>query len=473
MIGYYSAAAVRDAEEATGDLLTGGVLMGRAAAGVAHTALTELAARCGGVYARRVGLVVGAGNNGGDALYAGARLAARGVGVDAVLLVPEAAHPAGLAALRKAGGRIVDVLDPDTDLVIDAVVGLGGQGPLRPAAAAAFAAVAGIPVLAVDLPSGIDPDTGVVHDPAVRADVSVTFGAPRLAHLLAAPECGRVDVVDIGLDLPLPELATLTDADVDRLWPRPGPHDDKYTQGVTGIVAGSATYPGAAVLCTAGSVAATSGMTRFVGPAAPQVLAHRPEVVAVTEFADVGTVQAWVVGPGLGADERAHRLVEEVLATDVPVLVDADGLTILAQRPELLADRGAPTLLTPHAGEFARLAGADPGPDRLGAVRELAARLGATVLLKGRVTLVAEPGGIVLGNDAGGSWAATAGAGDVLSGMAGALLAACCSPVLAGAAAARVHARAALLAAGPGVPIGASDLVAAVPAALGRLAEGR
>ncbi|GAC56610.1 hypothetical protein GOHSU_11_00005, partial [Gordonia hirsuta DSM 44140 = NBRC 16056] len=318
-------------------------------------------------------------------------------------------------------------------------------GPLRPEAAAAFDAVAGVPILAVDLPSGVDPDTGVVHEPSVQAAVSVTFGRPRLAHLLAAPVCGRVEVIDLGLTLPPPTVASLTDAQVGQVWPVPGPGDDKYTQGVVGIVAGSARYPGAAVLSTGGAVAATSGMTRFVGAAAGPVLEQRPEVVAVSEFAEAGTVQAWVVGPGSGTDARAEHLLAQVLERPVPVLVDADALTVLAARPHLLTGRTAPTLLTPHAGEFARLAGRPIGDDRLGAVRDLAARLGGTVLLKGRVTLVADPDGQVLGNDAGSSWAATAGAGDVLSGMAGALLAAGLPPLLAGAAAARAHAVAAAL----------------------------
>ncbi|MCK0439917.1 NAD(P)H-hydrate dehydratase [Gordonia alkaliphila] len=463
---YCTADEVRAAEAATGDLLTGGTLMARAAHGVAQAVLTELRGT-GGCYGRSVGLVIGAGNNGGDALYAGAELRRRGVAVTAVLLAPDQTHEGGLAALRRAGGRIVASLPAGLDAVVDGVVGIGGRGPLRPAATAVFAALdPSTTVVAVDLPSGVDADTGVIHSPAVRADVTVTFGVLRRAHLLAAEQCGRVTVIDIGLGAAGDgSVAALTDADVAAAWPVPGPHDDKYTQGVVGIVAGSQQYPGAAVLCTGGAVAATSGMTRFVGTAAPQVVAHRPEVVAVEKFDDAGRVQAWVVGPGLGVDEKAEATVERVVAADVPVLVDADGLTVLARRPDLLSGRTAPTLLTPHAGEFARLAGAPVGSDRLTATRELAAQLGATVLLKGRITLVADPAGQVYGNDAGSSWAATAGAGDVLSGIAGALLAAGRSPLVAGAAAARVHARAAQTAA-RGVPIGASDLLGAVPTAL-------
>lgn len=472
---YLTADEVRAAEQATGDLLTDGTLMRRASAGVAHVAVTELRRRRGAVYGARVGLVIGAGDNGGDALFAGAALARRGVGCHVVLLAPDKAHTNGLNAFRRSGGRVAEVLPAGLDLVIDGVVGIGGRGPLRPAAAAVFAGVTA-PVLAVDLPSGVDADTGVVHDPAVRADLTVTFGVRRNAHLLAAPQCGRVFLVDIGLGGVIgrqggPFLSSLTDAEVGELWPVPGPHDDKYTQGVVGIIAGSDRYPGAAILCTGAAVAATSGMTRYVGSAHAEVVSHHPEVVAVPELAAAGKVQAWVIGPGAGTDDQAAELLREVLATDLPVLVDADGLTVLARHPEMVTDRDAPTLLTPHAGEFARLADADVGVDRLGAVAGLARRLGVTVLLKGRVTLVADPHGQVLGNDAGSSWAATAGAGDVLSGIAGSLLAAGFEPALAGAAAARVHARASSTAS-DGAPIGASDLLAAVPDSIRGLRAG-
>ncbi|AZG44953.1 NAD(P)H-hydrate dehydratase [Gordonia insulae] len=476
-IRYLDAEAVRQAEAATGDLLTGGTLMRRASAGVAAVILRELR-RTGGCYGRRVGIVVGAGDNGGDALHAGAVLARRGVACTAVLLAPEKAHQGGLAAYRNAGGRIDDALPEGLDLVIDGVVGIGGRGPLRQGAAAVFArltpAESGGPlIVSVDLPSGVDADTGVVHDPAVRASITVTFGVPRNAHLLAAPACGRVEVVDIGISADAvtsnadaaPRLSSLTDAEVARCWPVPSPSDDKYSQGVVGVIAGSARYPGAAILATGAAVTATSGMTRYVGTAADEVVSHYPEVVAARTLDDVGRVQAWVVGPGAGTDDDALTVLRALLGTDLPVLVDADGLTVVAEHPELVVGRTAPTLLTPHAGEFARLAGAEVGADRLQAVADLATRWRVTVLLKGRITLVADPTGAVLGNDAGGSWAATAGAGDVLSGIAGALLAAGLPPQLAGAAAARVHAHAADLAS-RGAPIGASNLLGAVRPAI-------
>ncbi|MBM7277458.1 NAD(P)H-hydrate dehydratase [Gordonia rubripertincta] len=464
---YLTADEVRDAERASGDLLANGTLMRRAAHGVAQAVVGELN-RIGGCYGRSVGVVVGAGDNGGDALFAAAELARRGVAAHAVLLAPDKAHPAGLRAFRAAGGRVGDALPAGLDAVIDGVVGIGGRGPLRPAAAAVFDRIdAETIVVAVDLPSGVDADTGEVHTPSVRADATVTFGFPRRAHLLAASRCGRVIVVDIGIGDPVEpdarQLISYADAEID--WPVPGPADDKYTQGVVGVIAGSHRYPGAAILASGAAVTATSGMTRYVGSAHAEVVSHFPEVVAAPDLADAGRVQAWVVGPGMGTDAAATALLRTVLDSDLPVLVDADALTIVSNDPDLVAGRTAPTLLTPHAGEFARLTGREVGADRLTAVADLASRWGVTVLLKGRITLVADPVGRVVGNDAGSSWAATAGAGDVLAGIAGSLLAAGRSPQEAGAWAARVHAHAALLAS-RGAPIGASALLAALRPAI-------
>ncbi|MGZ8179211.1 NAD(P)H-hydrate dehydratase [Williamsia sp. SKLECPSW1] len=473
MLGFHTASAIRAAEEATGSLLDSGVLMRRASAGLASVVLAELRARTGAVYGTHVGVVVGSGDNGGDALFAGARLARRGVRVVALALAPDRVHTAGAAAFTAAGGRFVTTLPTGLDLVVDGVVGLGGTGPLRPAAAGVFAGVRA-PIVAVDLPSGVDADTGLVNAPAVHAAVTVTFGGLRRAHVLAAPQCGRVECVDIGIDLGAAELVALSDADVAHEWPVPGPTDDKYTQGVVGVIAGSDRYPGAAVLCSSAAVAATSGMVRYVGSAAEQVVARHAEIVAAPDLDSAGRVQAWVVGPGAGTDDTAEDLLARILATDVPVLVDADGLTVVARHLDWLTGRSAPTLLTPHAGEFARLAGHDVGDDRVAATTALAADLGVTVLLKGRITLVSDASGPVIANDAGSSWSATAGAGDVLSGIAGSLLASGLAPRVAAAAAARVHARAASLAAhgapgrrsDVGAPIGASDLVAAVPSAI-------
>ena len=471
---YYSVDAIREAEAPLLASLPDGALMKRAAFGLATKIIGELTARTGEVAGRRVCAVVGAGDNGGDALWAATFLRRRGVATDAILLNPDRAHRKGLAAFRKAGGRFVENVSPATDLVIDGVVGISGSGPLRPAAAEVFTALkeAGdAPVVAVDIPSGIDVATGAITGPAVHAALTVTFGGLKPVHALA--DCGDVELIDIGLSLPGTDVLGFEADDVAARWPVPGPHDDKYTQGVTGVMAGSSTYPGAAVLCTGAAVAATSGMVRYAGSAHSEVLAHWPEVIASPTPASAGRVQAWVVGPGLGTDDAGATALWFALDTDLPVLVDADGLTILAAHPDLVVNRKAPTLLTPHAGEFARLAGHPPGDDRVGATRKLADALGATVLLKGNLTVIADPGGPVYLNPAGQSWAATAGSGDVLSGVIGALLAAGLPTAEAAAAGAFVHARAAALSAadpGPGeAPTSASRIVPHIRAALAAL----
>lgn len=480
---YYSADEIREAEAPLLASLPDGALMRRAANGLANAVARELLLHAGAVAGRSVCAVVGSGDNGGDALWAVTFLRRRGVAASAVLLNPERTHQEALAAYRKAGGRVVQSVPAATDLVVDGVVGISGSGPLRPAAAEVFAAVdeAGIPVVAVDIPSGIDVQTGAVDGPAVHAALTVTFGGLKPVHTLG--DCGRVELIDIGLDLAPTDVMSFEAADVAARWPTPGPKDDKYTQGVTGILAGSARYPGAAVLCAGAAVAATSGMVRYSGSAGQQVLSHWPEVIASLSPAAAGRVQAWVVGPGLGTDDVGASALWFALDTELPVIVDADALTILAAHPDLLANRSAPTVLTPHGGEFARLASgaglpgtsdqAPPGDDRVAATRRLADRFGATVLLKGNITVIAEPGGSVYLSPADQSWAATAGSGDVLSGIIGALLAAGLPAGEAAAAAAFVHARAAnLSAADPGpcpAPTSASRILAHIRTALARL----
>jgi hydroxyethylthiazole kinase-like uncharacterized protein yjeF len=470
---YYTADAIRAAEAPLLASLPDGVLMRRAAYGLATAIARELRARTGAVTGRQLCAVVGSGDNGGDALWAATILRRRGVAATAVLLNPERTHAKALRAFRAAGGRVVPAVAPSTDLVIDGVVGISGSGPLRPAAAEVFAAVEGaaIPVVAVDIPSGIDVQTGAITGPAVHAALTVTFGGLKPVHALA--DCGRVELIDIGLDLPPTGVLGMEAADVKARWPLPGVRDDKYSQGVTGILAGSSTYPGAAILCTGAAVATTSGMKRYAGSAAAEVVSHWPEVVAAPNPHAAGRVQSWVVGPGLGTDENGFAALHFALSSGLPVVVDADALTILSTQPDLVAGRDAPTVLTPHAGEFARLAGGPPGEDRVAATRRLAEAFGATVLLKGNVTVVADADGTVYLNPAGGSWAATAGSGDVLSGMIGALLASGLPPAEAAASAAFVHARAAnASAAYPGpapVPTSASRILAHIRQAVAEL----
>ncbi|WP_055570225.1 NAD(P)H-hydrate dehydratase, partial [Streptomyces atriruber] len=334
----------------------------------------------------------------------------------------------------------------------------------RERAARLVAAVRDAVVVAVDLPSGVDADTGEVHGDAVRADVTVTFGAykPGLFIDPAREYAGVVRLVDIGLELGEGEAEALQFADVERLLPVPGGESDKYRRGVVGIVAGSARYPGAAVLAVAGALRGGAGAVRYVGPAADAVIARFPEaLVSAGPPSKAGRVQAWVVGPGLGED--AERL-GEVLAADVPVLIDADGLRLAGERD--VRARRAPTLLTPHAGEAAALLGVareEVEAGRLSAVRELAGRYGATVLLKGSTTLVASGEGPVRVNPTGTPWLATAGSGDVLSGLAGSLLAAGLDARDAGSVGAYLHGLAGRHASN-GAPVGAQDVADALPA---------
>jgi hydroxyethylthiazole kinase-like uncharacterized protein yjeF len=468
---YFTADQIRDAEAPLLAALPDGALMRRAAGGLATAVAAELRRRTGGVTGRSVCAVVGSGDNGGDALWAATFLRRRGTSSSAILLNPEHTHPSALAAFRASGGRVVSAMPEGADLVIDGVVGISGTGPLRPAAAEVFATVeaAGVPVVAVDIPSGIDVHTGAISGPAVRAALTVTFGGLKPVHALT--DCGRVELVDIGLNLPATDLVGLESADI--RWPVPGPGDDKYSQGVVGILAGSVAYPGAAILCTGAAVAATSGMVRYAGAAAAQVVSHWPEVVAAPDPRAAGRVQAWCVGPGLGTDQAAMGALTFALGSDVPVIVDADGLTLLAAHPHLVTGRRAPTVLTPHAGEYERFGLGPVGDDRVGAARRLAAALDVTVLLKGNITVIAQLEGPSYLNPAGGSWAATAGSGDVLSGIIGALLAAGLAPGEAAAAAAFVHARAAnASAADPGpapAPTSASRILSHIRHAVANL----
>ncbi|MGY1743822.1 MULTISPECIES: NAD(P)H-hydrate dehydratase [unclassified Blastococcus] len=477
MIGLHTAEEVRAAEAPLLAAGPEGALMQRAATGLATVCLRLL----GRAHGTRVTALVGAGDNGGDALFAGASLAGRGARVTAVLLDPARAHAAGLAALRRAGGRVTGLEGPTgldcADLVLDGIVGLGGRGGLRPAAARLVAEAAAGPglMVAVDLPSGVDPDTGAVDGEAFPAQHTVTFGAVKAGLVVGAgrQHAGRVHLIDIGLagTLPRPRAAQLTDDDVAVRLDPPTDDDDKYSRGVVGVVAGSATYPGAAVLCTGAALRTRPGLVRYAGTAAGGVRAAWPEAI-VTEGrpSDAGRVQAWVAGPGMGTDDAAADVVAEVLATDLPVLLDADALTLAARRPDLVRDRDAPTVLTPHDREFARF-GADVGADRVGAARRLAADLGAVVLLKGAATVVAAPDGQAFVNGTGTPWLATAGTGDVLSGIAGALLATGLPAAEAAAVAAHVHGRAGQLAAGGG-PFVAGDLVRRLPGTLARLRRG-
>ncbi len=510
MIEAYSVADVRAAEAAAMAGLPDGELMARASAGLAEVAATRLAERGG----RRVVALVGAGNNGADALYAVSLLAGQGHSTAAV--TAPGAHPGAVQAALEAGVALHDDADRqwravvrEADVVLDGITGIGGRPGLSgPAARWVDEIPQDAWVIAVDLPSGADPAGEVPVVDAVFADETVTFSAAKPVHLMPATESavGRLTVVDIGLDLAgwRPVVERLTHDDVARLWPVPTATDDKYSRGVVGIVAGTPAYPGAAVLSVLGALGAGPGMVRYLGPAEVCLLVHQAAPEAVTA---AGRVQAWVLGSGFdgsgasAAVAAQRRRIEGALASDLPAVVDAGAL-------DLLDHREAPTLITPHAGELARLlarlgvgpldvgagaagagsrasgAGADGAGERgsggvtrqqvtaapLAHARAAAARTGATVLLKGAHTLVVspDPARPVRSQSDAPAWLGTAGAGDVLGGLLGTLLAAGLDPLDAGSLGALVHG----VAAGrvnPGGPVRVRDLAHGIPATVAAL----
>lgn len=472
------------AEEAVSDALAEGALMARAVTGIADVAQARLHERGGS----RVVALVGPGNNGADALYAAARLAYLGFEAAAVR-GPAPLHPGAEAAARASRVRITDGATPEArrdiasaDLVIDGILGIGGRPGLPDFAKPWVDGVGETAyVLAVDLPSGQDPRGEVLDPDGVFADETVTFSVAKPVHLLPATEeaVGLLTVVDIGVTVDRdPATIRITDDDVPDLWPVPGPHDDKYSRGVLGVVAGGEDYTGAPLLACTAAVSAGVGMVRYVGTPAPEQLVRHavPEVVFGT-----GRVQAWVIGPGLDITSRKAgakaqvEVAEEALASDLPVLVDAGGLDLVHGR------RSAPTLLTPHAGECARLLSRlarrkrPITPDEVKAAplwhaRRLATLTSASVLLKGSTTLVVSPDAdapVYAQRDAP-AWLATAGAGDVLAGLVGALLACGLEPTAAGALGALVHGVAADTA-NPGGPVRARAVADAIPATVARL----
>ena len=482
MINAYRVAEVIAAEHVHADELESGVLMDRASAGLASEILRMLA---GSVVGTRVVIAAGSGNNGGDALFAGALLARRGMRVDA-LGTTAAVHLEGLAAMRRAGGRFSvwdaagsrSVID-DAGVIIDGLVGIGARGALRGPAAemVPFLNAAKAIRVSVDLASGVDADTGQVLGVAFDADLTVTFGAFKPGHLIAPGKAlsGEVRLIDIGIadSLGVPAIRAMRQGDVEAEIPGPEFSDHKYRRGVVGVAAGSDEYPGAALLCVGAALRGQVGMVQYldrVDGVARMVVAQHPEVVASARV-DAPRVTAWVCGPGFVPGNRDHDAVEACLRTSVPVVLDAGALTILAESEglqQLVRERGAVTILTPHDGEFARLGGMVDGLGRLEAALALARERDAVVVLKGPGTVIAAPDGTCFVDVEGGPVLATAGSGDVLSGVIGALLAQ--AQARAGiygvADAARIaavacwlHGRAGNLAGAEGQPVTASSLI--------------
>jgi ADP-dependent NAD(P)H-hydrate dehydratase / NAD(P)H-hydrate epimerase len=421
---------MRAADQAAAREVGHDTLVARAGRLVARSAVRIL----GGCYGRRVVVVAGKGSNGADGRVAAALLERRGARAEVVEAM-----------------QVQDEIS-GCDLVIDAAYGTGFRGryiaPERPA---------GARVLAVDIPSGVTADTGTACDGAVRADATVTFAALKPGLLLGdGPDCaGSVEVGDIGVRVGRVACHLIEDADVPAWLPERRRDEHKWRAALY-IAAGSPGMLGSAHLCSSAALRAGAGMVRLGVPGAGAADLPVSEAVArslpaadwaVPLLDDVARCRALVVGPGLGLSPATTTAVRRlVVDAALPIVVDADGLGALGTVEDaaaLFARRRAPSVLTPHDGEYARLIGARPGRDRIEAAVELAARVRTVVLLKGSTTVVASPAGEVLLAAAGTSRLATAGTGDVLAGMVGAFLARGLDPWRAAALAAHVHGRAA------------------------------
>ncbi len=471
-------------------------LMAAAGAALADAAV----AACRGGPVR---IVCGKGNNGGDGLVAARRVREAGLNVDVILLWPAGElSPDATANLERLDGAYREVPGDGvaealagSGLIVDAIFGTGFDGAPRAPADAAIKAMneADAPVVAADIASGVDASTGEVGGAAVTADVTVTFHAAKLGHLIhpGKAHTGRLQVAEIGIPQGGPQEAnagTIRDT-VLELLPHRGATSTKFTSGEVVLVGGSRGLTGAVCLAASAAIRAGAG---YATVAVPSGLEHIFEVkltevmsrgyagaVARLDVADADAIvaaceraSAVVLGSGLGRAEGSLELARHIAPrVKAPLLIDADGLNAFAGRLEELAERDGPTVLTPHAGELGRLLEVDSdaiGQARLARAREAARRSGAVVVLKGDDTLVAE--GERLGvNDLASPALATAGTGDVLAGTIGALLARGLDPFAAAACGVRAGARAGVLAAqevGSADSVIAGDVVAALPRAL-------
>jgi ADP-dependent NAD(P)H-hydrate dehydratase / NAD(P)H-hydrate epimerase len=473
---------------------------------------TAAEALAGGSYGRRAVVVAGKGNNGGDGLVAARSLAGRGMRVCVVLLEPpeafgepastnleraRAAHPAIRLRAFSTGALARELAR--ADVVIDAIFGTGFRGVAGGEAAEAIAAIGGAdaPVVAVDIPSGVNAESGAIDGPAVAADVTVTFGAakPGAVLLPGAANAGVVEVVDIGFppDLVSSDTWLLEAGDAREAVPRRALDTHKRADGVVVVIGGSRRMTGAVCLSAEAAYRAGAGLVTVAVPEGilPVVQTRLRETTFLPlPETDEGTIAATMeplergleaadavaIGPGLTTNEETAAYVRTLVrACPVPLVLDADGLNAFAGHVSELADRRSPAVLTPHAGEFARLSGIgarEVGADRIGNARKLAAETNAVVLLKGSRTVVAAPDGRVLINPTGTPFLATGGTGDVLTGTVAALIARGADPLPAAGAAAYVHGIAGQLAGrdlGDGTTAG--DVLERLPAAFVEVLE--
>jgi hydroxyethylthiazole kinase-like uncharacterized protein yjeF len=451
-----------------------------------------------------VRVVCGKGNNGGDGLVAARQLASFGHRVEALLLWPASElSPDAAANLQRFEGEAREVAPAEiasaltgSGAVIDAIFGTGFEGAPRAPAAEAIEAIngCGAPVVAADIASGVDASTGEVEGLAVDADLTVSFHAAKLGHWIAPGKArrGELRVAEIGIPSGAPSQAPgglIGDA-VLALPPERGAGSTKFTSGQVVIAGGSRGLTGSVCLAASAAIRAGAGyatvavpeelesifeikLTEVMSRGCASADGHLDLGAADAVLAAAERAAAVALGPGLGRFDGATQLVEAIAGgVEAPMVIDADGLNALVGRPEALRQRSAPTVLTPHAGELARLLDTDSqsiGARRLAGARQAAEQSGAIVVLKGDDSIVAAPDGRLAVNGVSSPALATAGTGDVLTGMVAAMLARCEEPFAATCAAVHAHSRAGRVAAGrvgAAESVIAGDVVEAVPEGL-------
>ncbi len=487
--------------------IPGPVLMENAAAAV----LAEMERFFGGLLGMKVGLICGKGNNGGDGLALARRLRIRGVPVRVALLAPYASlrgeAKVNLAILRKtdveivpnASAQSISSLVEWSDIVVDAMLGVGLSSSLRGtyAFAAELLNAAGRPVVAVDVPTGINSDTGEVMGSAVRSDLTVTMALPKRGIMLfpGASYAGEVRVADIGMPFEVIEKENIKVSllDADSVW---GVMADRLRDAHKGdlghllVIGGSLGKAGAAVMTARSALRSGVGLVTVAAPSSivPLIQQQSTEAMCFPAAESIdGTIgmgadeelakaangrDACAIGPGLTTHYETVQVVRALVSNiRVPMVIDADGLNALAGSPDLLKRAKAPVVVTPHPGEMARLLGiraAEVQQDRIGIAQDFARANGVTLVLKGAGTVVATPSGDVFVNTTGNPGMATGGTGDALTGIIGSLLAQGYGPSWAACLGVYLHGRAGDLAAGEKGESGmiAGDLIERIPEAI-------
>ena len=503
MIPLAAVAQVRAAEEAAMAAAPDVDLMAQAAHGLATVIERVLAGQGIKPAKAQVVALIGSGNNGGDALFAVAEIAAVGAAVVAIT-TGSTWHEAGMSALLASGGThqtAADLTDDSLtslgescDVLVDGIVGIGGSGGLREQAVRVVSLTcAPSPfTVSVDVPSGVDANSGVVTGAAVRADVTVTFGVLKPGLLIAPGKdfAGEIELIDIGLSAFLIDekshIAVIEGIDVATYVPEPDPMGHKYTRGVVGVATGSPAYPGAATLSVGAARWGGVGMVHYLDRGdglAALVIEHYPDVIASgADPRELPRVTGWVCGCGFDRAVDADA-VRAVFATEQPVVLDASALGIVAGDDSLrdqIAARdvaGFTTIITPHEGEFATLFPGLLSQGRLAAARSAAHALGVIVVLKGPGTIIAAPNGEVRIDTEGTAVLSCAGSGDVLAGIIGSVVAATHARgqddlVDATAAAVWLHGRAGRIAGSRGRPVTALEILDNLPEAISHARRG-